>query len=348
MRFEDNIRSILITLLSQKNYARCALFYLRILSNLNERKFKPQKPIKISNDLPLILIAQPPRSGGTLVRNLFDNHENCCTFPHELSLVRQPNIWVRSLTHTTKSFKLLRDDWVVQWNVRGVDKNPDNLFMFSRKLQKKLFLESSGQNNKEIIGDYLKSFFQSWLNYSNNQTSAQYFVAFSPIPLKSINEIDGFFKAYPDGYRIQVIRNPLGWWASDGFASGKNSPTRQDPEEYTRRMWLSAVNVGLEANKKFPGRYILLDYDQLITEPEESLKSLCKSLKLNFSIELLCPSLNGVPRRSQSSYGNPVLNFDKSALDRWKAKLDHHDIEVITKLTSDLYKVAQSNCINTL
>ena len=348
MKIEESLRRFLITSMGQEDYARLALIYLKFRSYWLERKYEITNTIDFKSDLPLILIAQPPRSGGTLVRNLFDNHPNCHTFPHELSLVSQPDIWTRFLSHDNESFKLLRDDWVVQLNVRGVDKNPESIFMFSRKLQKQLFLNGTGKNNKEIINDYLASFFQSWINYSNSQAIAKYFLAFSPIPLKSIDEIENFFKTYPDGYRVQIVRNPLAWWASDGFASDKNSPTRQDPEEYTRRMWLSAINIGLRAKDKFPDRYILLDYDQLITRPEESMELLCNSLNLEFSPELLCPTLNGVPRWSMSTYGEPALNFDKTALDRWKAKLDDDDIEVITTLTSETYKRVCRDCINAI
>ena len=58
----------------------------------------------------------------------------------------------------------------------------------------------------------------------------------------------------------------------------------------------------IEAKEKFKDKLLIVDFNDLINDTEETMKKLCKNLKLEFHKTLNSPSFNGELIRSNSSF----------------------------------------------
>ena len=181
------------------------------------------------------------------------------------------------------------------------------------------------------------------MNYQNFDISdKKYCVAFCPRIVESSDEIKGFFSYYPDGFHIQLVRNPLGWWASEK----RYGSSSKNIEDYLEKRWVASLKIGLQVADLYPNRYLLVGYDEIIKNPERSLRKICEKLGLSFDYKLLVPTINNMPTISNTSFGNGKSGIDGSTLDRWKKYLADYEIEKIENKTAQLYEEGISKCIN--
>jgi len=339
---KERLRRFAMRHLSQSRYVEFAAIYNEFASCVKELRMRKPLDRLIDCGLPLIYISQPARSGGTLVRNLFDGHPECHVFPHELSWQKNGYSWDDSLTIGLRSFHVLRDKWLGHAIVNGLDKRIP--FYFKRRLQKQIFLQGKKRHPRSVLDRYFTSFFNSWVNYQNLcSRGKKYCVAFCPSNLQSVDEIERFFKIYPEGFRIQVVRNPLGWWASEkAYGSRQNKRLRV----YLGQRWVSSVETGIQARQLYPENYILVSYDGLVERPEQSLRELCDKTGIAYNEVMLCPTINCSPRLSNTSFGEGTFSIDSSSLPRWRESLSSEEIDTISDKTDSLYKEALSWCVN--
>lgn len=321
------------------------------LAGLKARSAK--KPVREQDpcEFPLIYISEPPRSGGTLLRNLLDGHRECHVFPHELNWEKNGYRWennLRSKGSFQKIFSLLRDKWTDHFFVNGIDH--EYPFVFNRKIQKKVFLaQLSGKNctTRRILQAYLSSFFYAWIDYQSlYKQGTRFNVAFCPWPLDTeAEDVARFFNIYPDGQRIHVIRDPFGWWASFRNFHLGTGESRKVHEHFERR-WLNSARIALDMSRRFEGKYHVFSYDNLVTKPEESMKKLCGAVGMSFEPSVMIPTINTIPKRSNSSYSDGKFGFDTSALERWKKVLPEDEIKEVSEIVGDTYKQLQGVYVN--
>ncbi len=81
--------------------------------------------------------------------------------------------------------------------------------------------------------------------------------------------------------------------------------------------WLYAVRMHYRYRKQYPHNYCLLKFEDLVTEPEKSVRELCQFLEIEFQPEMLHT------RRVGSSYicDEVGFGFDAQALTRWQSHL---------------------------
>lgn len=78
--------------------------------------------------------------------------------------------------------------------------------------------------------------------------------------------------------------------------------------------WRRAVRLHLEYQRRYPGQYYLSKFEDLITEPTESLEKLCCFLDIPFQrsmLNQLVLNSSFLPKRGRAG-------FDTSAIDRWR------------------------------
>jgi hypothetical protein len=82
--------------------------------------------------------------------------------------------------------------------------------------------------------------------------------------------------------------------------------------------WLYAVRLDARYKKRYPQNYYLSKFEDLVSNPEESVRRLCAFLDLEFRPEMLAPP------KVDSSFKNGQRadsGFDEQALDRWKGRI---------------------------
>jgi len=343
---KETIRLILMSHLPRRRYAQMAHLYNKVIAKLTECHCNKKHLDKIiSCGYPLIYISQPARSGGTLLRNLFDGHRECFVFPHELGW--QANGFhfddsLNDIQDKKRIYKKLFDRWLYHAFVNGLDKLYP--FHFSITLLRKLFLNPSlkiPDSTRYWLDRYLTCFFNAWLDYQNLYwPNKKYCVAFCPYNLTSVKEAEHFFTYYPDGFRIQIIRNPLNWWASMKHYGWNRS---KDIDSLFPR-WLNAANVGIQLADAYPDKYLLVNFEELIQAPEVTMRKLCLKTGLCFDNIMLTPTINNIPRASNTSFGNGQHVVDLSATQR-QTSLIGREIDQIHNMSDSLYHLAVSKCL---
>ncbi len=88
---------------------------------------------------------------------------------------------------------------------------------------------------------------------------------------------------------------------------------------HTTQAWTSAARWHAYCEKRYPGNYAMVRFEDLVTEPEQQIRRLCAFLDIPFE-----PAMVGEVQVIGSGYGaqhRGARGFDQSALYRWKANL---------------------------
>ncbi len=129
------LRNLSLRHLSPQTHLRLARRYNRVAAAIVELHNRKSLDSVVNCGLPLVYISQPPRTGGTLLRSLFDGHPSCFVFPDELGWQRNGFDWDASLERATsarQAYALLYDPAIEQCIVSGVKKRYP--FRFNRHL----------------------------------------------------------------------------------------------------------------------------------------------------------------------------------------------------------------------
>lgn len=292
---------------------------------------------------PLVLISQIPRSGGTLLSQLFDKHPQCYVYPYEFYRsqwpivdLENPHEWFRKLTR-----KYLYFFWngFKKYGVGTCD-NPDiHPFLLPPLLQEAIFNECLGatklRSQRDLHNCYMTSVFNAWLDNQSLYTDMpkKYVVAFSPRLSMKIENTERFFEVYPDGKLICIIRDPKSWYAS----ARKHNKSKYAEITKAIELWNLSTKAILEAKERFDERVYILTFQDLIRSTEATMHSLAKFLAIDFMPTLLNPTFNGLPIKANSSYPVKDYGLIKEPVKRHK-ELKAQEIAYIEKYASGLYE----------
>jgi sulfotransferase family protein len=297
---------------------------------------------------PLILISQIQRSGGTLVCRLFDDHPECFAHPYEL-------LWGRPRKHDWPAldvaatpaalFEALDEGWVRKavsrgYYVKGRDKHP---FLFDRALQRRIFESRLGlapARQRAVLDAYLTSLFNAWLdNQGIYRSPKRFVVGFTPRVNMLPASLERFWKDYPDGYLISVIREPASWFASAQRHHAQRSPDEFALIENAIGLWRESGEGTLAAHAARPDQVLVVLFEDLIQNTEAVMRRVCERTRLTFRESLLDPTYNGRPVESNSHF-RPHIGIDRLALDRGTI-LSPDDRSRIAATAGDLYSRAK-------
>jgi len=177
--------------------------------------------------------------------------------------------------------------------------------------QKFIFNHLKGENVFQKFNNYMKSFFLSFDSYKQSLSNKKYFVGFIPNLINHKFSVEEFLSNFDDGYIISIIRNPTNWLAS----AARHSRKFRDPN-LALKYWKNNCLNTLNYKKKFEHRLIIIDFEDLVTETERTMKKLCLILNIQYNDKLTIPTLNESKIKSNSSF-KPTKGFlDKSTLKR--------------------------------
>lgn len=288
-------------------YLNYSIYFLKSL-------FYKKKIEKINQDL--ILIGQIQRSGGTLLTQLFDNHPEIHSYPSELILTQPKWDWTKNLEFSTIKFNVsLKLDSLKKYYIKKGQSRPDkttkNIFLFNPYIEKKIFKSLNKNNLRSNFDAYFTSFFNAFINYKNNKSSNKKFItAFLPRFLMSNKNIDLFFKIYPNGKLISIIRDPKSWLMS----AKKHSKSYEDTK-VSLELWKNCCENSLQIKKSYPEKLILIKFEDLIIDTRNTMKKICQKININFDECLLIPTFNNELINSDSSFKSVSGKIDKSVLE---------------------------------
>jgi Sulfotransferase family len=281
------------------------------------------RPERVNAALPLVFIAQVPRSGGTLLSQLFDGHPEVWSFPLELEWNgeekdRWPTIDPRAQEPLRIASSLMAGniEKTKIYNVFGYQKrkhigDEQRLpFRWSQRTYVSAFIdgwmENPPQSRRECFDIFMSAFFSALLDRRDRNESKKIVCAFAPrmnfVQTHPANE--AFFEDYPDGLMLSLCRHPADWYAS--ATVGKTA---------TLASWRESAECALQLKQRHPDQVVLISLETLITNPGKVMRKLAERVGIAWNPILTIPTFNGMLVSSNSSF-HPVAGIDESVLRR--------------------------------
>ncbi len=278
--------------------------------------------------LPLVLISQVPRSGGTLLSQLFDGHPDLLTFPYEMKWGGKPKFaWPdvqpldgasqvanRLITHNLRNNR--------QFNLSGYDKASradesaayPHRWSYWRYLETFLdaWSESPPSSRRDCLDIFTGAYFSAYADWRNVEREKKSAVAFTAGAFEMDDDamVAGFFDDYPDGVFVRLCRNPADW-----YASASNHKESYKDLDKAMVHWELSARAGCALKDAHGDRVLLIDFASLIGRTRDVMALLADRIGVPFDPSMLTPSFNGWATRSNSSFARRG-GIDRSVLDR--------------------------------
>ena len=215
-----------------------------------------------------VIIGGAQRSGTSFLRAILGSHSDIAMFPYDLRL------WTKYLPEF--GLKPLAPE------------------------DQKMLIQRLLSDEKTVIADDVPSFDEVWARLKMGQNT----------PVSAMHVFDSFLSSYAqrrgrpiwghktpwneyhaeqllgewdDAFFIHLIRNPLDSALSAKYAEG--GTWHYDPFLHVKRWRRSAEEAEINA-QRFPGRYLVVRYEDLRAEPRSTSQAICGFLGLAFEDEM--------------------------------------------------------------
>ncbi len=297
-----------------------------------------------------IHIGGDSRTGGSLIARLFDAHQGLLSYPFENEF----------FTHRNKEL-INFDDYRSSGEFSDIEK--EEVVNKIKKFGKDVLTSKQFYDEDTIDFDYEN--FISLLKKRIKDKRAEneyiydaihyaFFKEFIPsMEFKKadgvcnhcsrtfLGNLDSFFSTFENGYFLHTIRD-----AKSVSASMKNysfvvtgNKSVDLPDEFVSDVinrWLLALYIGLINHGKFGKKYILVSYGKLVKNPESYLTTLCESLEIPFSEEMLTPKFGKTTWSGNSSFGRLPSKISSKTLYKYREVLTESEIDFINSEVGDI------------
>jgi hypothetical protein len=302
-------------------------------------------------NLPLVMVSQAERSGGSLMAQLFDGHPQLLAHPHELK-IGYPNkrIWPPlDVANVDEQFRLLFELNNIDFFQNGYSKgkhNPERMnFFLAPQIQRELFRDvlgkSSGRAPRDVLNAYFTSYFNAWLNMRTRIEQTSFITGFVPMMAAQPENMDQFWAAYPDGYLISIIRSPLSWHPS--FVKLKGGTV-----EETAARWNSSTEAMFRERERNKNRVIVVKFDDVVKQTEATMRLICNRIGIDFDPILISPTFNLEPIRSNSVFATTTPGVVNSAPAQRESLLSDTERNYLAAHCMPLYERALSEIVETV
>jgi hypothetical protein len=144
-------------------------------------------------------------------------------------------------------------------------------------------VESAGRSRAHNVAAFFRSTFEAWKDHRKSGREIVY-VGYSPIVVVDAAKILGDL---PDAHVLHVVRNP---WSA--YADTKKRPVPLSLADYMLG-WMLNQHYALLFRDQFPGRLHIVRADDVMSDPQATLGSICEKLGLARSDSLRRVSWNG-------------------------------------------------------
>jgi hypothetical protein len=308
---------------------------------------------------PLVLISQAQRSGGSLLNQLSDGHPALAVCPNELHFgFAEQDRWPQfdPKADTERLFEALFDLQLTRLMRKGFHKGGKQVFsadtggFVTRDIRTQRFLyvpsihyaifkelvaKIPERTERAVLDAFFSGFFNAWLDYQGRLQDKTRIVAFAPRFAIDEANVSSFFAGYPDGYLIQIVRDPRTWYPS----ARNHMPTamRGTARNELLALWQESAQSIARNRERHGGRVIVLTFEQLLGETERTMRNLSAVLGVAFDPALLTPTVNGSPVEANSSFANQQGGVVNAPLAR-AGTLDEEERALIERECVPLYQ----------
>ncbi|QRN83283.1 sulfotransferase [Chloroflexota bacterium] len=274
-----------------------------------------------------IFICGHPKAGTSLLTSLLDGHPEMVVYPEETLFFRRflPAIGGKSISEKLA----LADELLIhifQWNQEEPPEHqkdyPDRDYSdidFDKVHQTLAELIPSGEASDKV---FLEAALQAFGQVSGSLiTETHYWVEKTPY-----NEFyaDKIFEWWPGAKCVHVIRDPR-----DNFISYKLKQPDWNAKIFAWN-WVRSTRAGLANQAKYGGdRYFLIQFEELLRNPEYETRRLAEFLGLDWDESLLQPTRVGDSWRGNSMFDDKFQAISMDPIDRWKDLISTFDLAIV-------------------
>lgn len=278
-----------------------------------------------------IIITGCHKSGTTLLRNLFDGYPDLFVIPCESHFFQLSKHWIDYSFRRTRpeeldfqniSHNLLK--WLQHQN-RIDDFRTDGFTKgkWDIEVMTKIFQEARVSSLKELSDLYIKTMYLGL-----NKTQLPESVNFVEKSVENTELATEWKRFYPGARFINIIRNPY----SNLVSLRKYKTSRGYPFLRTSIWAMYNSYYHMYKNRNNIEDYKLVRYEDLISNPQETMKDLCDFLGIKFSEKLIQPSVFGESWIGNSANGKPLQRISDQNLSSWRQEINHYEIHLINTL----------------
>ncbi|HET9578295.1 MAG TPA: sulfotransferase [Usitatibacter sp.] len=250
----------------------------------------------------IVMLSAMYENGGNTTHRMLDGHPNLFVYPFESqvgtgagndflsSYVPIRYRWPEFTTDVTpaQAYEMFWDEELkTLLRVPGRSKFRDCGLQMDEKERIAAFVracEGRLANRATFVNAYFQSTFEAWKNVRRTGKE-QCYVGYNPV---QVFDTDKILADFPDGHVIHVVRNPY-----SGYADTSKRPFPLGIRRYAWT-WNLCQHMALTYREKYPERFHLVRFEDLVANPRKTMQGLLARLGLPMADECLHPSFNGV------------------------------------------------------
>jgi len=275
--------------------------------------------------LPVIIIGQQQRCGGSLLTRLFDSHPELYVHPLDNYFGRPYKYHWPVIDISRRGEKIWED--LIEYPLKYMGKkgrmqkgeHESYRFSYDSTNHEKIFLqalEEGVKEEKEVIEAYFASLFKSYTNYIQ-PPNPKYYTYFTPRQCLYAEE---FFNMMPKGHIVQIVRHPAAYYNS------VKSHNRCYDIQTAKFLWRLFFFQALYSHLKEWRNYHVVIFEELVNEPENTLRDLCVQLGISYHENLVYPTFNRKAWGGDSNFG-ALKGVSKNVINHYKKFLSQDEIE---------------------
>jgi hypothetical protein len=296
--------------------------------------------------LPLLLISQLPRSGGSLFSQLLDGHPQLLVYPHEMRIgYPGKDTWPKLDPHDLpdRLFAKLFQPELVHF-VRNGYRKPGKFkqpqaalpFDYSPRDHYRLFISlmkhpktprawrfsiqnllngrwAYSRDGRHVLDCYFSAFFAAWP--TGQTVNPRYVAGFIPSMAQSPASIARFFADYADGRLVTIMRNPVDWFVSRRAHTYK-SAVRFNNLDAEIAIWNRMARLALRYQRKYGAKMMLLSFKELVANREPTMRLFANWCGIDFDAALLNQTFARRPILPNTNFNDSLEQLPSAVLER--------------------------------
>jgi len=271
-----------------------------------------------------------PKSGTSLLASLLDSHSQLIVYPEETLFFRylMPRLQALSLQEQTSEV----ERWILRifhWETSMPHPSqvdyPDRDYSYVDYEQVRIAYERIFHTTKEALTDHLPSAILAY----GQVTGAMVHNPVRWVEKSPYNEnfSDIIYSRWPDAKCVHIVRDPR-----DNYASYVRKHPDWTPAVFSKS-WSGSITRGCRNLKRYSDRrYLIIQYEQLVREPEKTINEVADFLGIEPSAGMLKPTRAGRSWAGNSMFGEVFESISDRAVGRYLSTLPADSISSLEKL----------------
>jgi len=288
------------------------------------------------------------KCGTTLFVSLLDAHEELFSFPSETGFFYKFYPLFDGEGHSPEE----KEERVIEAILKTLDEvlekwvGYENCPGYSFEKLTELFRERLPKNGRKSK-DYLDaSVYAAWKLLSGGkaypkaktQHAQKYWVEKTTSTEIYANTL---FDWYPKAKFIHILRDPRDNFGAIKAGWEKRYQYQFDSKERLLQSVIDRSRLGMEMaginQSRFGAdRYQIIRYEDFVTRPEETLRTVCDFLGIRFQPVLLTPTFCGEPWGGNNHELKKFTAISSDHVDRWRERITEHEAKVLEYYFGDL------------